>query len=373
MHTATTNTGGRDLIKGILILLVIADHNDFIRTLFKSEFKPLTLHVLGFFFLAAHYTMQGGMQRASLADKAVRYGVPFLLFYAAYSLMYHVLGMAAGGAALTDLAVDVVAGAAIGSFVLVKQGAGTAFLWFLPAFFGFVLLAGQFSKTVGNARVAMLVALWIVHVTIGMLPAAMTTAMPFGLTTALYILPLAILCGRLEKLLVHVSNAAFAVVVTGCLSVLSYAYLVRSGTNIEIGALEVPAFPRHWDILLAHDVSVVSGFLFLCLLASRDRLAPQFMYDLGKHSLLVYLIHPAIFFIVRTLITRVLPDFPSMGGSWVTNAGLSLASIFLTACVSLGIARVILHFPALTRCMTPRGVDDWLQGAAGLFRRLKVS
>ncbi len=374
MATSMQENIERNFIKGVLILLVIADHNDFMRALFKSEFKPLTLHVFGFFFLAMHSdrSMRGSIRRF-FTDRLVRYGVPFLLFYAGYAFMYHMLGMRHGVGTLPELATDIAAGALIGSFALVKQGAGAAFLWFLPTLFGFVLTSHLFAQLKPPYRAPAFCVACIAHLFIGALPPVASVYSPLGLMVAIYMLPIALLCSRAEQYGATRATPFSVSMLLGFASAVTYAYLVAAGATIEIGTLEVPVLHHNWEVLIAHDVSVLTGFLFLLSLARQPLAGTGFLCDVGQHSLLIYLMHPAVFFIVRILTESVMPSLVPAGDRSPAIIAFALCSIMLTAYLSLCAARIVSRIPVLRQLATPRNADDWLSGAEKLFRRSKFS
>ena len=69
------NQGGIDNFKGLLIIIVVMDHNDLMRALAPDLFKPLTFHVLG--ILALSFILP--LKAASLQffrDRLIRYFSP---------------------------------------------------------------------------------------------------------------------------------------------------------------------------------------------------------------------------------------------------------------------------------------------------------
>jgi len=126
----------KNWIKGLLIIFVVADHNDYYRIVANEFFRPLTFHVVGFFLLNFYGSFLSARNFKSFClDRAVRYLWPFFIFYTIYAL----------GARFIKGNVEIsvysyFSGLLFGSFDLVKAGCGGAFMWFLPALFGFSLL-----------------------------------------------------------------------------------------------------------------------------------------------------------------------------------------------------------------------------------------
>lgn len=74
-------------IKGILIVVVAADHNDWFRQLAPNLFEPLTFHVLGFFLLAFTF----GTKEWSLSyisNRIARYMIPYWWALSATTLAF---------------------------------------------------------------------------------------------------------------------------------------------------------------------------------------------------------------------------------------------------------------------------------------------
>lgn len=361
----------RNFIKGILILFVIADHNDFIRALFPREFRPLTLHVLAFFFLAFPSYMERVPDRAFYADRVVRYGVPFLFFYSGYALLNLLLNARHGLPVFQEAGLNLIAGALIGSFDLVKKGTGAGFLWFLPSFLGFVVLVSATSRLSGIHRTLAIGFAFLAHFFTGALPSSIKTYVPLGLPVGLYILPLAYSCFWIEKSTTAKTLIASrpAGLLLGTISLSAYAFLVSTGENIEIGTLEVPILHANWTLTAAQDLSVLTGFFFLLYIA---RYAGKFMGPVkaaGRYSLLIYLIHPAVFFLVRQAISVIVPAFIHANEPSTITGAVALFSVGLTAYLSFLIARGVSTTPVLAKLITPKDRRDWQLGVSMLVGR----
>jgi hypothetical protein len=280
-------------LKGLLILLVVLDHNDWFRQLAPQVFGPLTFHVIGFFFLAFSFS-EKPLTLDFIASRMARYLVPFWCALALTSMASSLILKA-------DISVFVVlenflAAAVVGSASLVKTSSGLYMLWFLPCLFGLIcLLAGADSWTRKHGPTALYSLALAGHLAIPFIKGVWVAWVPFGLLIAAYVFFL----GLVWRQCLRFRWAPFwGPLALACFAV-CYGYLVVNKVHIELGTLELSALqnPGTWVL---HLLGVFSALLTLVWVA--DGFKPRgWLERIGEKSMLVYLIHPLSYLVLTKL------------------------------------------------------------------------
>lgn len=349
---------GRDAVRGILLLTVILYHNDLVRSHLEPWFHPISFHVLGFFFLS-FMSPPKAFDKTHVADYAIRYLVPYFVFYSAYLTLYCLVGHS-----VEDPIIRIktaVAGAFVASATFQKEACGVAALWFLPALFSVVLLRSAVDRMGQTARGLVIALGCVVHGLLGAIPRDFRDAVPFGVLIALYVLPLGLvvrwLVGRLDSLQRPLMVAAVATL----LFVSSFDLII--GAKVALFSGEVPTFLNCKEFIAA-DVVAISFFIAAVNVANLAGRLPVISI-IGRHSLLVYLVHPLIFqIILRALspITGALDLTQSYG--LVCYVALAVMSVVFTVCGSLIVSATISQTGILARAITPQNWQQWPLGQA---------
>lgn len=336
-----------DRVKGILMVIVAADHNDWFRQLVPQWFDPLTFHVLGFFLLAFSFgSKPWGVP--FIADRLARYMVPFWWALAAASLVFGLVFRAGGS--LADGVINFLLAALIGNATLVKASSGLLMLWFLPCLFGLTCLLAFYdslvSRRVRHVALGLAVA---AHVLLPLLARPWLLWLPFGLVVAADVFVLGLLWRQLLPRRWPGYGGPVALMV--CMA--CYGALVVAQAHIEIGTLGVNEL-RQPGLLLLHDVTALAAMVAMIWVAEHVR-ATRWLEGIGKNSLLVYLFHPIFYVLLLKL--------------WVSpfQAGLTGPMLLLHACattaiaVSLayGMARVVSGSVILSLWITPKSWAQW--------------
>jgi hypothetical protein len=336
-----------DRVKGILIVLVAVDHNDWFRQLAPRMFDPLTFHVLGFFLLAFSFGEKPWSGRL-IADRLVRYLVPFLWALATASLAFRLVYR--GGSSVVEGFIYFLLAALIGGADLVKASSGLLMLWFLPCLFGLnCLLAYHDSLVTRRARYVGLSLALGAHVLLPVLVQPWMQWFPFGLVVAVNVFVLGLIWRQLlqRRLPGYVGPMALIV----CIA--CYGTLVLAKVHIEIGTLEIHALSNPW-VLLLHDLTAFSAMVSMIWVAENITLT-RWLAGVGKNSLLVYLLHPVFYVILSKL--------------WVSQAQTALSNMMLGlhACVTTfiavflayGVSRMVSGAPVLSAWITPKSWHQW--------------
>lgn len=343
-----------DTFKGLLIILVVLDHNDFLKMVMPALFKPLTFHVLGFLALPFLLPMKP-LSGSFLRDRFVRYLVPFWWVLTLATIVYWL--MYKNQIDPWTHALDWFAAAAIGSAPLVKASAGFYYLWFLPCLAGLIAVLAIFQTLSRAWRWVMIVFALCCHAFITTFSGWALTYVPLGLVIVFWVFPLGLLT-RWAVSAPLVYRLRFVVLIT---FLGSYGYLALSRESLEVMLVDLRAISDPW-VFLMQDLSAVAGVLVTLWLASKLG-KMRFIALCGKHSLMLYLLHPFIF-LLGVRMSGI--DGVNLGESGLlTAAGVS---VLLTVLVTLALALGLAQLPVARSWLTPKGWDDW--GPVHLVTRL---
>lgn len=346
-------------IKGVLIIVVAADHNDWFRQLAPNLFEPLTFHVLGFFLLAFTF----GTKEWSLnfiADRIARYLIPYWWALSAttlaFFLMYHGHSTASDSLSAWWLAM------LIGNAPFTKSASGLLMLWFLPALFGLTCLLAVFDSFRSHRvkRFGFGLAL-VAHLVTPLMPASFMLWLPFGFAIAINIFFLGLVW---RKLLNRQLPKMWGPIVT-TMFILSYGILASGPTHLEIATFELAGINDPKTLFL-QDLAGMMGVLTVVWLVSLPKQF-QWLEIIGKNSLLVYLIHPVAYVVIGKLL-----PFASAN---VTSPLMLLISGCLTTCMAVGSALTLsvlmARFTLFSAWITPKNWEQW--PPANYFQRLGCS
>ena len=356
-----------DVIRGVLILIVMFDHNDIIRNVasVNAWFLPMTFHVAGFLllpFLARPKPLSWPMLR----DHAVRYLVPFLFAVLAYSLVFEV--------AVARLPVAQWLGADAAALVFadpwsLHDATGFIMLWFLPALLSTVVLLALFNSVSGMWRLALAGAGLAVHLGIGAVPINLRFLVPQGVLIALYILPMGLALRAAIPWLRDRRRPGWALVPLAGL-ILLLCWWRERGTEIEVATLVMPTLVQMLDVLANDASDLCFLFVLISLAPMLARMRPLVL--LGQYSLVVYLVHPILYKPILAVLlhvsqVEVLTQPWGMLRYWAGAA----ASVLCAGAISLGVAMAIQASFRLRTLLTPRDFAGWLPVAA--FARQPVA
>jgi hypothetical protein len=346
-------------LKGLLILVVVLDHNDWFRQLAPQVFGPLTFHVLGFFLLAFSFS-EKTLSFDFIATRMARYLLPFWWALTLTALASSwVLKTDAGGRAGLE---NFLSAAVVGSASLVKTSSGLYMLWFLPCLFGLnCLVAGADAWTRKRGHTAVVSLAVAAHLALPFLKGAWMVWVPFGLLIAGYVLVLGLIWRQClgRRWLPSVGPSALLVFIV------CYGLLVVKKVHIELGTLELSALqtPGIWVL---HLLSVVSALLTLVWVA--EFLKPLGWFErIGEKSMLVYLIHPVAYLVLSKL---WLSPVQAASGSFVllfhacATSALALAGAY-------GVAWVLSRSPVFSAWVTPATWRHWPPW--GYLRQLRAA
>lgn len=321
-----------DRLKGILILLIVIGHNSLITSVF-GDFRRMVylFHVQSFFLLSACLS-KGLPDRRKLADKLLRYEIPYLAFLLIYALVFTLV--LRRGVGLRELPMGLLSCVVAPTEASLKGVAGVVMLWFLPALISFTLFDTALRRWAGALAPALAA---VVHVGLALLPEASPGGAPWFVRTAAFLLfPAACaraLWGRVAPGALLWPAAAAALV--------SGAALFCTGASFQVASLDLPT-------LFVQDALLLSAFLTLSALPLPAG-ASRVLAFLGRESFVIYLCHTLVFY---ALLAALRIDERA---GWPARVGILLATIAL----SLVAGRVIAALPRLRSALFPTGWADF--------------
>lgn len=334
----------QNVIKAVLILLVMFDHNEYAHQLFPLFLTGFAFHVLG--FLALPLLRPAPALDWDYVGKIVcRYYYPFLLIVCAMAALTMVtqtgVSMAAAGRLLLALY--------SGNNDALKNATQMALLWFLPSLLSLLLLRAFIDARGPALRRICLLVLLAAHLVIGPIAPLIRDYLPLGLLPAVYALPL---CYLLVWLNTHCSarlGPLAGVLLTGLVFVAVKAAQMAAGLSQELGFALVSDY-RSLSALLLNDLESVCGALML-FQAARLRL-PALLAWGGQHTLPVYLIHPFVALVVYRLCEKGLPQ--------VGQGSKFVLSMLATMIISMGLAHGLMRMGWVRRFVFPGDAETLL-------------
>lgn len=333
----------QNLLKGILVLLVVMDHNEFSRSLFPGFLEGFSFHVVG--FLMMPFLRPAVPWSRNYLDYLFRLYFPYLLIVTLMAVVVAWLKpVTAGEQTLRWLHVLY-----SGNSALLKQVTEMALLWFLPAFISLVTVRTAIENCGKTSKAIAILALCVAHIFIGTVAREFAPYMPLGLLPALYVVPLAYLGVLLHRRIYERMAPLTALAVASAIYVLVKHAQIRAGLYNEVG-FGIVADYRTPGALLLNDLEAVTGVLMLFQVA-RFRLG-AFLELAGKYSLQVYLFHAFVALFVYKALLR-------FAGGW-PNAALFATSLLATVLLTVPLARFLAELPLAKRFLFPRSPADLL-------------
>ncbi|HEY0061000.1 MAG TPA: acyltransferase family protein [Telluria sp.] len=332
----------QNFLKGLLIILVVADHNEFTRSLFPEFFRGLSFHVVGFMtipFLRPPMPVAS----AAFASYVLRLYYPFLLLTCALWLVVTLTAPAPLLERIGMLAAVLYSGNAD----LLKQVVHMGLLWFLPSFIAIVTIRNLIDVRSPRVRMVALALLLVAHLFIGLVAKSIQNFLPLGLLPALYMIPLAWAGVAVHRRWLAPAGVAAAITGTALLFVVVKLVQMQLRLDNEIGFAAV-ADLRTPLALLVNDLEAVCGTLMLFQIA-RLRVG-GLVAACGKVSMQIYLFHAFVALAIYKLLMHALPD----RGPALLFALSMLATVLLT----LALATLVMRLPLARRLLFPRSLDD---------------
>lgn len=324
-------------LKGILILLVILDHNDFSRLLIAGFLYGFGFHVMG--FMTVPFLKPAPRLDRAFLDYAFRLYWPFLVLVSLTALAVLATTPVTAPAQLRLWALSLYSG----NSVVLKDTTHMALLWFLPSFISMVAVRAAIDHAGPAAKAGAIALLCVAHLFIGQYAARIQDWLPLGLLPALYVIPLGYLGVWLHRTLLARLPALLALPLAAAVFAVVKYVQVQAHFYNEVGFAEVADWRQPWELFI-NDAECVTGVLMLFQVC---RLRVAGVFDaFGRYSIQIYLFHAFIALGVYKAVLRFAPDAPAG-----VKLGLSLGA---TALVTLAFARWMAGQPLAQRFLFPR-------------------
>lgn len=325
-------------LKGLLIILVIFDHNEYAHQLFPEFLRGFSFHVLGFFSLpflrsAEPFNVHG------LKKMFVAYLYPYLWLATAMALLTAVLQHRFSITHLQEFVCALYSGNAL----LLKRSTGMSLLWFLPAFFSLMCLRALSARQTVSASKFMIAGVVLLHPFISLIPATLQALLPLGLLPALYAMPLVLVLTYLQTNFIQSWQPGKALLVSSLLFIAAKYTQMRMNLTQELGFVDLANY-HQWAALIINDLEGICGVLMLFQLARFD--FPSLLKACGQYSLQVYLFHAFFALILYRLLERY-----STGSS---TSLLLMFSMISTILITLLFARQLEKIKLFHRILFPK-------------------
>lgn len=332
-------------LKGILILLVILDHNDFSRLLMAGFLYGFGFHVMG--FMTVPFLKPAPALDRGVASYAFRLYWPFFVMVSLTALAVLATTPVTTSAQLRLWALALYSG----NSVVLKDTTHMALLWFLPSFISLVVMRAAIESAGAAYKACAIGLLCVAHLFIGQYAAQVQDYLPLGLLPALYVIPLGYLGVWLHRTLLARVPAVPALLLAGAVFAAVKYVQVRAHFYNEVGFAEVADWRQPYELFI-NDAECVTGVLMLFQVC---RLRVAGVFDaFGRYSMQIYLFHAFIALGVYKAVLRFAPDAPAG-----VKLGLSLGA---TALFALAFARWMAAQPLAQRFIFPRNPQALVGG-----------
>ncbi|MGZ7106339.1 MAG: acyltransferase family protein [Candidatus Angelobacter sp.] len=333
-----------NIVKGLLILLVIIDHNDFARSVIPGFLLGFSFHVLG--FLTLPFLRPAPAVDRHLAQYLFRLYYPFFVITTALAIVVFLISPVSPQKQFSLWMLSLYSG----NFNLLKESTHMSMLWYLPSFVALVALRALIEQSGRVAKFFILALLIALHPFIGLLPAQIQDYLPLGLLPVLYSIPLCYLAAYLHIRLFERGPRLPSLVASIALLCIVKYLQIRSGLHNELGAAEVADYTQPYALLI-NDLEAVLG---VCMILQIGHLPIRTFFEgAGKYSLQIYCFHAFIAAAFYKILSNYSGKFPT--------ASLFMLSVGLTFVTTLYVSHFLLKSPAFRRIMFPRDMSEIAQ------------
>lgn len=330
-----------DILKGLLIILVVIDHNDFSRSIFPDLLNGFTFHVVG--FMAIPFFKPAIPWGRDVWHYALRLYYPYFLVVSAMSAL---LILVADIPIMTHIKHWIIA-LYNGNPDSLKAATHMALLWFLPSFIVVIVVRSMIERAPASGRILLCV-LAIGHAFIGAVPTEWHQRLPLGLLPALYTVPLSVAIVACHRLAFAKMDRLIAIVIAFIIFAVVKYLQIRANLYAEIGFGVLADYSNPYALLL-NDMEAVFGVLLLLQVSRFDFSA--LVRNCGRYSMQIYLSHAfislALFLILKNLALPVEVAF--------------VLSVTATVIASLHVSRMMMSRSFLASLVFPRSLGDLVQ------------
>ncbi len=340
-----------DVVKGVLILVVIAGHNEglmqhalWLRQLFYY-FNTQCFFLLSSLLDRKPFSMQ------LLRDRACRYLVPFVSFLVIAWAAF--VALRGGGQSFGMAAAHLLQAVVTGSEPAIHTAVGMRYLWFLPALFSLVVIKAAAIRwpTLGWW---LLGTAWCLIVAAVYVPATVVAAAPCNALTGLFFFGLGEVFRRTDQAVARLPAIMPAAVAGGLTAGLAWVIVRQplgwvAGANIR--SYEITNWPT-WAAALVFPCVILATLLATAQAWPLRRLLAL----CGRYSLPVYLTHMLLYrMLTLCWFGKKFDDLATVGSALRTGVVIYVLTVAGSLAISIG----IWSLPRLRRLLFPRDWSDW--------------
>lgn len=333
-----------NLLKGILIVFVIFDHNEYARSVVPAFLKGMSFHVIAFLTIP--------FLRKSMPLRSPDFAAYLFRLYYPFFLLTLALGTFVAITSekpFQEHAKVVLFALYNGQAQTLDAATSMGLLWFLPSLISITVVRAVIEQgTLLFARSA-IASLAVLHFYIGLIGLQYQHYFPMGLLPALYVLPLAYLGVTLQRRAFDQLKVGTALLATGICYAAAKAVQMHLNLSYEVGFMLIGDATKPLA-LIVNDAEGVFGTLFLFQVARTAQRWFALFESSGRYSMQVYLGH-AFVALVAYRLSGLLP----------LSIGVELRliiTVFATAAISTLLAHLVMSQTFSRRLLFPKRVSD---------------
>lgn len=316
-----------DAVKGILILCIILEHNSLL-TLTHSWIRPFSdAFAAGAFLILSFLRPIKATTFIAFLDKYLSHWVPFSLFTLSLAILHFIFFGS------ENFFENLFKAILLASPQEIKASTGFMYIWFLPCLVVLYILRFVQQK-VGN--IILILAL-LSFLLIGEVEDSVLVATPYSLHVIAFIYILGEIYRHIHRPLTEPSKsiklATVIVFLVLCLGTIKVGWHLFLAGGI-IPSWKEPFLLLYYGVMLTIAIPCIyNSFCFL------PDIIVKFFASLGEKSLLLYLLHPIVFFVCfRTLNVDINP--------WLSFVLTISISAILAVCIKKNPILYNLAFPS---------------------------
>ena len=357
MSKDTRSANVYDVLKGILILVIIAGHNEAI-----CWWSPALRQVFYYFNVQCFFILSVILDRRPfstqfLIDRAVRYLVPYGVFMAIAAAAWLALRGFPGDSSAWGRSFALAL--YNGNESSIHDAVGMRVFWFLPSLFSLVMVRALWTSFAWS-RAPIIVAGVVWMLVVARVSPDLLRSIPLGGASALFFYPLCLVARWLHDRTTPAIEPMRSLLAT-CVSVICGVAVV----NVPLGWVAAanpsgydPASPATFVIGLVFPAAMFFSLVAASRLLQHDR----FLMLCGRHSLVMFLVHMFVYRGLTLVVFGGRFTSPEIVGQQLAIGLLVFAATVLT---SLAMAVAITHWPRLNALLFPRDWSSWRTALAG--------
>lgn len=346
-----------DVLKGILILVIVAGHNEAIAYRWPQLRQVFYYFNVQCFFMLSVVLDRKPVSATFLRDRCVRYLVPYGVFMALAAAAYLPLRGLPDG--LWNWCRAFAIALYNGQESSIHDAVGMRVFWFLPSLLSLVVLRAVWDRC-GWCRLPLMIAALCWMCCVARIPSEALRWLPLGAPSALFFFTPCLAVRWLYDRRTLADEASLAVLATGIAGLCCWA-IVTTPLGWVAGAN-----PAAYDAL--RPATFVVGIVFpiamffVLLAASRAFGDSRLLQACGKHSLGIFLVHMFIYRgLTLAVFGRQFANLESVG----PQLAIGLVLFASTVIMSLAVSAAIQRWPRLNALVFPRDWASWRAAIAG--------